>query len=180
THTRQDLHDLGRVIERRGRRVHDDIERRDTDDPRTYVSDFQRAVRLGCRRIDPLDSPEAVPVVDVIEDELLDFLFELRLRDRPCHVITDGIRLLTSLVVLLCAFPLQPPPLREHRGEIIRVKVIANLSKLRDGSLVAPRERTIRSRSRIGRVDILTEFALLSDPVLTEHIPFLPVLCDTT
>src|SRR5690606_16095168 len=72
THTRQDLHDLGRVIEGRGRRVHDDVERRDTDDPRTYVSDFQRAVRLGCRRIDPLDSPEAVPVVDVIEDELLD------------------------------------------------------------------------------------------------------------
>src|SRR5690606_33852372 len=33
-HTRQDLHDLGRVIERRGRRVHDDIEGRDTDDPR--------------------------------------------------------------------------------------------------------------------------------------------------
>src|SRR5690606_16457840 len=130
---RQRSDDLRGVDERRRYRIHQDVEGRNPDNPRSDIADLDGPVFFDGRLVDPFDRPETIAVIDIVENEFLDLFLEVRLGDDPIDIIPDGRDFLSGLVTLVLTFPTDPTTLREHRRHVVRVKIIPDLSKLREG-----------------------------------------------
>ena len=114
--------------------------------------------------------------MDVVLDNFRSYVNKIRLTNLVFHIGLDDVTLLNSVGVPIKGFPFHPFRCREQSSKVVCVEVVCDLSKLRSGRSVRPRQQSVGGRSSRRSVKVIAEFFLLLNPLLAEHIPFHPAI----